>query len=378
MKKILIIPHSANTQVRIRLLEISRVLSKRYEVFYLNWHEPKAHCFFSRIKAAFLNIFSCSKPYILNNIKIVSISILHRPLFLARWFNRLQISRLMQSYHIEVLIHGLNYFFPAPRKSANKDAYLNIFDVNDLPAEKTDSYMDKMIYSFTRTEVLKADFVTTCSLGLLKYVKDNFAKECVYIPNGADFREFNSVSDLKIKEIRHKYFAQDKFVIGYIGNVGQWVDIKLLVDAYRIFKSEFAHCALWIVGGGPAVDQYRKEFSHEDIVFTGAIPKEEIAAYFCAIDLGVNPSKESIFQNIAFHIKLVEYAAAHKIAISTPLEELRYSQFPHVLIREPLAECWAQSFIEARDMVWDKHWDVLSQIYDWNKLGEKFVQLIEK
>jgi hypothetical protein len=29
-------------------------------------------------------------------------------------------------------------------------------------------------------------------------------------------------------------------------------------------------------------------------------------------------------------------------------------------------------------MVWDKHWDTLSEIYDWNKLGEKFVQLIEK
>ncbi len=379
MKRILIIPHSANVQVRIRLLEISRVLSRRYEIFYLNWHEPDTYCFPSRMKAAFLNAFTTLKFSSLNNMKVVNIPILHRPFSLAGWFNRLQISHLLRYYNIEVLIHGLNYFFPAPLKPAARgNGYLNIFDFNDLPTEEINSFKEKMMYSFTQAEALKADYITACSFGLVKYVEDNFGKKAVYIPNGADFKEFNLTSDSKVKEIRCKYSAEDKFVIGYIGNIGEWVDMNLLVKAYRMFKVNFPRCSLWIAGGGIRLDQYKKEFLGEDIVFTGAIAKDQIAAYFAAIDIGVNPSKKSIFQDKAFHIKLVEYAAARKIAISTPLEELEYSQFPHVLIREPSAECWAEAFIQARDMVWDKRWDSLSEIYDWDIIGEEFSRLIER
>ena len=379
MKKILIIPHSANPQVRIRLLEISRVLSRRYEIFYLNWHEPDVYCLSGRMKAAFLNTFTTFKFFRLNNMHVVNIPILHRPFSLAGWFNRSQILRFMRYQHIEVLIHGLNYFFPAPLKPASKgNGYLNIFDFNDLPTEATNSSREKIMNSFTQTEALKADYITACSFGLVKYVKDSFGKKAVYIPNGADFKEFNLISDFKINEIRHKYSSEDKFVIGYIGNTGEWVDMNLLVKAYRIFKLNFPRCALWIVGGGVCFDQYRKEFSGTDIVFIGAVPQDQIAAYFAAIDIGVNPSKKNIFQDKAFHIKLVEYAAARKIAISTPLEELEYSQFPHLLIREPLAECWAKAFMQARDMGWDKRWDSLSEIYDWNILGEEFTRLIER
>lgn len=379
MKRVLIIPHSANIQVRIRLLEISRALSRRYEIFYLNWHEPDVYCFSSRIKAAFLNVFTTFKVSRFNNMNIVSIPILHRPFSLALWFNRWQILRLLRDHDIEVLIHGLNYFFPAPLKQAFRDKrYLNIFDFNDLPTELTNSFMEKMMYSFTQAEVLKADYITACSFGLVKYVEDSFGKKAAYIPNGADFKEFNIISDSKVKEIRCKYSAQDKFVIGYIGNIGQWVDMNLLVKAYQMFKTNFPRCSLWIVGGGIHLDQYRKEFLGTDIVFTGAIPQDQIATYLASIDIGVNPSKNSNFQDKAFHIKLVEYAAAHKIAISTPLEELKYSQFPHVLIREPSVECWAKAFMQARDMVWDKRWDALSEIYDWNVLAEQFTRLIEK
>jgi glycosyltransferase involved in cell wall biosynthesis len=379
MKKILIIPHSANTQVRIRLLEISRALSRRYEIFYLNWHEPDVYSLSGRIKAAFLNAFTTFKFSSFNNMQVVNIPIFHRPFSLAHGFNRSQILRLMRYHHIEVLIHGLNYFFPAPLKPASgENGYLNIFDFNDLPTEAVNSFREKIMNSFTQAEALKADYITACSLGLVKYVWDAFGKKAVYIPNGADFKEFNLISDFKVNEIRHKYSSEDKFVIGYIGNTGEWVDMNLLVKAYRIFKLNFPRCALWIVGGGVCLDQYRKEFSGEDIVFTGAIPKDQISAYFAAIDIGVNPSKKSIFQDKAFHIKLVEYAAARKIAISTPLEELEYSQFPHVLIREPSVECWAKAFMQARDMGWDKRWDSLSEIYDWNILGEEFSRLIER
>ena len=243
--------------------------------------------------------------------------------------------------------------------------------------EEIKTRADKFVYSFAAKESRKADYITACSCSLRDYVKANFSKDAVYVPNGADFSVFRSVSPSEVRAIRKKHSSEGKFVIGYIGNLGEWVDIELLIESYLIFRKKFSPSSLWIVGGGYYLDKYKKRFSQEDIVFTRAVPREEVASYFCALDIGVNPSRKSIFQDKAFHIKLVEYAAARKIVISTPLQELGYSKFPHVLLREPLPEVWAEAFMHAKGLVWDEQWDNLSRIYDWERIAEEFSGLIE-
>ncbi|MFY9401831.1 MAG: glycosyltransferase family 4 protein [Candidatus Omnitrophota bacterium] len=378
MKRILVIPHSADKQVRIRLLEIGRVLSRRHKVFCLDWQEPLNYSFSSRLKAASFNAFTPLKILDYKGISLVNIPFLHRPLSLACRFNQYQILRFVNSYKIDVLLHGLNYFFPAPEKALYKDrSCINIFDFNDLPVEEMKTRKDKFVYSFAAKESHKADYITVCSYSLRDYVKANFSKDAIYAPNGADFNTFRSVSRSEVREIRKKHSSEGKFVIGYIGNLGEWVDIELLIKSYLIFKKKFKPASLWIVGGGYCLDKIKRRFSQEDIVFTRAVPSEEIASYFCALNIGVNPSKKSIFQDKAFHIKLVEYAAARKIAISTPLEELGHSKFPHVLLREPLPEVWAEAFMHAKELVWDEEWNNLSRIYDWERIAEGFFGLIE-
>ena len=378
MKRILIIPHSANKQVRVRLSEVGRVLGRRYKVFGLDWQEPLGPSFSARLKAASFNALDPLKVSDYKGMSLVSMPFFHRPLSLAHWFNQRQILRFISRHKIDILLHGLNYFFPAPGKPLYRDkSCINIFDFNDLPVEEIKTRADKFVYSFAAKEARKADYITACSCSLRDYVKANFSKDAVYIPNGADFNEFRSVDPLGVREIRKRHSSEGKFVIGYIGNLGEWIDIELLIKSYLIFRKKFRPSSLWIIGGGYYLDKYEKRFSQEDIVFTRAVPSEEVASYFCALDIGVNPSRKSIFQDKAFHIKLVEYAAARKIVISTPLEELGYSKFPHVLLREPLPEVWAEAFMHAKGLVWDEQWNNLSKIYDWERIAEEFSGLIE-
>jgi len=378
MKRILVIPHSADKQVRVRLLEVGQALSRRYRVFCLDWQEPLRPSFPARLKAASFNALTPLRALNYKGISLVNIPFLHRPLSFAYWFNQRQILRFISSYKVDILLHGLNYFFPAPVKpSWGNKSYINIFDFNDLPAEEIKTRADRWVYSFTEKESRKADYITACSYSLKEYVKSNFSRDAVYVPNGANFSEFSSVDSSAIREVRKRHSCEGKFVIGYIGNLGEWVDIELLVKSYLIFKKKFKSSSLWIIGGGPCLDKYKKRFLGEDIVFTRAVPREEVASYFCALDIGVNPSRKSIFQNKAFHIKLVEYAAARKIVISTPLEELGYSKFPHVLLKEPLPEVWAEAFMHAKGLLWDEKWDSLSKIYDWERIAEEFSGLIE-
>ena len=82
MKRILIIPHSANKQVRVRLSEVGRVLGRKHKVFCLDWQEPLSSSFPARLKAASFNVLAPLRASDYKGLSLVSMPFFHRPLSL--------------------------------------------------------------------------------------------------------------------------------------------------------------------------------------------------------------------------------------------------------------------------------------------------------
>ncbi len=276
---------------------------------------------------------------------------------------------VMQKILIPVFI-----FFTPERK---KHTYKHIFDVNDLPTEETQSHLGRFIYEFAKHEAQKADVVTACSQGLVDYIQEHFNREAFFIPNGTSLNEFRNIHCEEVRKIRQKYNLSNKFVIGYIGHVGHWIDIDFLISFFKVLKTKYTDAALMIVGSGPKIDYYKNEVRDEDVIFTGGIPHQKITPYFFSIDVAVLPSKKSLFQDLAFHTKLIEYSAARKMVISSPLEEVKRLGFPNILIADLSTDEWLEAIDKIRQVRWKSEWDKLVEPYDWNNIVNKLCNIIE-
>jgi hypothetical protein len=114
----------------------------------------------------------------------------------------------------------------------------------------------------------------------------------------------------------------------------------------------------------------------EDIIFTGNI-EDEISNYFNCLDIGVLPHKKNLFQDLAFHIKLIEYTAARKIVVSTPLEEVKRLNFPNVLTANLNVNDWVEALKVAKEMKWQEEWDKMVEPYKWSNITKEFCKIIE-
>jgi len=375
MRKILIIPSSSYSKIKRRLHEIGLALRRRYQVFFLQWEEPSSASPLSKAMAMASNAFSTRGVYEKDGIIFARCPLMHRPLAWAQRFNAHSIQRLLIQQKIDVLINGIHYFFPAPERE--KYSYKHIFDLNDLPTEETLSFLGRNSFEFAKKQAHHADAVTACSQGLADYASSQFGRLAHYIPNGANIAELKNINPQSVEIIRRQYNISGKFVIGYIGYSGDWVDIDLLIQAFFVFRQKRPDSALLIVGSGPQAEVHRKKSKDSSIIFTGGIEPHEIAAYFGAIDVGVIPSKRSFFQDVAFHLKLIEYTAANKPVISSPLAEVKRMNLPNVLIADLKVNEWVAAFEKARFFTWNPAGNTLVNDYDWQIIAEKFSSVIE-
>lgn len=371
-KKILIIPHSADSGVKIRLVEIGKHLALKHKVYFLNWTEARNKNLAQKISASLNDAFKSESVYNKGGVTFVECSLLHRPFFMLKAYNRQSLNTFIEDRKIDVVINGTHHFFFL----GDSKKYKHIFDLNDLPVLENVSACGKYIYDFTRRQAQGADVVTACSNGLVEYAAREFGVKAEFIPNGVDLKEFSRDNRPAVEAIRAKYGLIGKTVLGYIGRVGEWIDLDFTINFFFELKKKRPDIALLIVGDGPGCQKLR--IKHSDIVFTGAVPSSEVGAYFSLLDIGLLPSVKNLFQDVAFHIKLIEYTAAGKMVISSPLEEVKRLGFPNIFVVNMAVDKWIEAFESISKTGWKQEWNSLVKDYDWSNITGRFLAQIEK
>ncbi|MCK5305930.1 MAG: glycosyltransferase [Candidatus Omnitrophica bacterium] len=374
MKKILIIPHHPDfSEIKIRLVEIAKALTKHYEVYLVSWQTAsEEYSWQSRLLSAVKNIFPKSKPYKKGEINVVEVPILHRPLRIACAFNSFWLKNIIKREKVDIVINGSFYMF----NISPKGKFKYIFDLADLPAGGG-SHFSKFVKEQLKREFKKVNAVIAASKGLAGYVLENYRKKAFFVPNGADIKKIRSVKQENIDEIRKQYNLYGKWIIGYIGYIGEWVNVELVVKAFEEVKKYVPRALLFWIGASPNMRKLRKLYEKDDVIFAGGVAKENIEAYFNLLDLAVVPTRKSLFQDLAFHIKLIEYSAARKFVISTPLEGTKVMNFPNVIFASENTEDWVRAIKKAQQMQWRMEWDGLFENYSWAKIANTLTGIIE-
>jgi len=132
----------------------------------------------------------------------------------------------------------------------------------------------------------------------------------VVMHNGIDPQEINL--QIKADVVQEKYNLNGKLVIGFVGWFRKWHGLEMLLQFMLDAKREYKNVRLLLVGDGPAypdlLDFAQKNSLEEQVIFTGAVAREELPAHIAAMHIAVQPSATSY----ACPMKIIEYMGMAK------------------------------------------------------------------
>jgi len=126
--------------------------------------------------------------------------------------------------------------------------------------------------------------------------------KCEVIPNGVDTTLF------------------DGFVVGYVGVLREWVDLKPVFLALKDLDTEITMLVVGKEGRfDETVDLAKRCGVQTRVVFTGMVPYTQVPRYISAMDVCLIPFGRGAISENALPLKLFEYMACEKPVVSTEL-----------------------------------------------------------
>jgi len=140
------------------------------------------------------------------------------------------------------------------------------------------------------------------------------------IPNGVDIEAFKPYPS---HHVREKLGLHQSFVIGYVGSLREWVDLGLVFATVKQLGKSHPDIKVLVVGEEGKFKQNRdlaREYAISDrVVFTGAVPYDQVPHFISCMDICLIPFKTNAVSQNALPLKLFEYMACEKPVVSTRL-----------------------------------------------------------
>jgi glycosyltransferase involved in cell wall biosynthesis len=134
---------------------------------------------------------------------------------------------------------------------------------------------------------------------------------------------------LKLQEPKDEFKKGRKFLVGYVGVIGEQEGIDLLLESIQHIVKIRQDVQFGIVGGGSDLDILKKlavELGVSDYVdFYGRVSDQELLDVLNTADVCVNPDKPTEMNNLSTMNKIMEYMALGKPIVQYDLKEGRFS-----------------------------------------------------
>jgi glycosyltransferase involved in cell wall biosynthesis len=120
-----------------------------------------------------------------------------------------------------------------------------------------------------------------------------------------------------------------KYLVGYVGVIGEQEGIDLLLESVKHIISIRSDIQFAIVGGGSDLELLKllaaKLNLNEYVDFYGRVPDDLMIAILNTSDICVNPDKPTEMNNLSTMNKIMEYMALKKPIVQYDLKEGRFS-----------------------------------------------------
>jgi glycosyltransferase involved in cell wall biosynthesis len=143
------------------------------------------------------------------------------------------------------------------------------------------------------------------------HFKKGIPKEkLVYIPNGVNLNYFRHVNLKKVENLKDQMKLNDKFIVGYVGNLQKWQGVESFIEAARKIRDE--NIALLVVGG-------ENKIKENNLIVHPKVPFAQITKYYSICDVLILPRPRHPATEVAAPTKFAEYAAIGKPILTTDI-----------------------------------------------------------
>jgi glycosyltransferase involved in cell wall biosynthesis len=209
-----------------------------------------------------------------------------------------------------------------------------LFDHHDINPElyeakfgRRDFFYRVMLW-WERLTFMTADvtIVTNNSYRTIAIERGHMPPEKVFV-----VRSGPSLDRLKIAPPAPGLRQGKRYMVGYVGVIGQQEGIQYLIGAVRqiVFQMRRTDIHFTIVGGGPALERFRALAEDEGVAdhmtFMGRVPEQTLLDVLNTADVCVNPDEVNPMNDKSTMNKIMEYMALGKPIVQFDVTEGRFS-----------------------------------------------------
>lgn len=127
--------------------------------------------------------------------------------------------------------------------------------------------------------------------------------------------------------VNHEYKRNKKYLVGYVGVMGEPEGIEYLLESIRyiVWDQKRQDIHFMLIGSGPMLEELQdlavKLEITEFVEFTGRIPDQELLTRLSTCDVCVNPDKKMPYNDKSTMNKIMEYMALGKPIVQFDLIE---------------------------------------------------------
>ncbi len=219
-----------------------------------------------------------------------------------------------------------------------------VFDHHDICPELFEAKFKKKGLLYQSQIFLEGKTYKNCDIAFVtneSYKKIAIERGKMNPKNVFVLRSGPKLERLKIQKPKNEIKRGKRYMVGYLGVIGQQEGIEYLLEAAKYIRESKGRNDIFygIVGGGPhleALKQKCKEMKIDDIFeFTGRVSDQVMLDYLNTADVCVNPDEYNEMNDKSTMNKILEYMALGKPIVQFDLTEGKYSAQKASLYAKP-------------------------------------------
>jgi len=265
----------------------------------------------------------------------------------AAWINERRVVEATRRFGCGTVFLSHPFFFLPPERS-HRDYRVHFDLVDNFFDGWPDTVTGLSRKRFMRELMLRADTLSAISHCLIDRVEEFIGRRPIYVPNGAALDESAAWPAVRVAAVRARYNLEGRRALAYIGNhIAGFDGTEMLVEAFLKARASRPDLALLLIGpGSERVPQARRLDAADGVHVVGPVPTREIWDYFHAADLGLLPFILEPGTHHCLPLKVLEFGAAGKPVLATPLHELQRLALPHIRFARHDSEAWSRALAD--------------------------------